>query len=223
MPTPLQTTPMLQVDNTAGPTTFNAASPFTARSFALFSASYFSAANQIRRVEIGGTPAYLAWVQAATSGPNFGRAYFFVAENLAGGSTAINVEFTGGSDNYVTGTVVEYAAGLIAGVGSVVGASGSSAAPAVTLSPIQGYCHLHALMMNNSGSAACAISGPGGAYTDTFTEQNDSIHTAGRHSWVENTSLGAKTATFAQNSGAWAAIMLELRLAFKPLMGQACL
>lgn len=214
MPTPNNVSATLQVDADTTSETFALGYTAVARSVGIFVASYYSSASTMSSVTFGGTAMTLIQMQAATSGTATGRVYAWIAPNVAGSDNNLVVSYSGGSDNYVTGVAYQYLNGVLrpSPLGLVVGASGSSAAPSVVLPSSKQKKQLHGVMMNNSGNAACAITGPTG-WNVNFTENNDSIHTAGSAAWLESNQKTSTTVTWAQVSGAWAALAFELYLA----------
>lgn len=214
MPTPNNVSALLQVDADTTSETFALGYTAVAQAVGVFVASYFSSGSTISGVTFGGTAMTLVQMQAATSGTATGRAYAWIAAGIAGSNNNLVVSYSGGSDNYVSGVAYQYLNGVLrpSPLGRVVGASGSSAAPSVTLPSSKQKKQLHGVMMNNSGSASCNITGPT-SWNVNFTENNDSVHTAGSAAWLESNKQTAQAVTWAQTSGAWAALAFELYMA----------
>lgn len=217
MASPLNSSGLLQVDADTTSETFNAGFTFTAGRDAFLNVAHFaSAGNTIASVAIGGTAATRDVRADGTSGD--AHAEIWRAQNIAGGTASVVVTYTGGSDNYVSGSVEEYAAGVFVNPaldsGTENTATGNSTAPSATtaISTSQADTQIIGVFVTGTSVVNNGITGPTSG-TQTWVEQNSSAHEGGAGGYRTESSTGSKSMTFAMTSGLWAACVAAYKLA----------
>lgn len=221
MASPSNSSGLLQVDNDASGHTFNAGFTFTAGRDAVVTFAHFaSAAYVIATVTVGGTAATLV---SRTTGSN-NKAEIWLVQGMAGGTSDIVLTYSNGTDHYISGSVDEYAAGVLSAsaldTATPNSANGSSATPAVSTAATtsQASTMIYAVVVPDAGSSNNGLTGPTG-WTVTFTEQDSNTHEGGRGARIEETSAGVKTATFGMNSNPWYACIAAFKLAASGVSG----
>lgn len=213
MTAPLNTSPLLQVDNSATDTiSLDAGFTFTAGRDAIFTFAHYADNNDaITSVTIGGTAATLIKRQASGTS-NFIEEW--AVTNMAGGTANIVLSSGVAGGHYISGAVTEWTGGLLQlDAGTPNGASGTSAAPAAStaISTSTAASIISAACSPVTGISDNGLSGPTG-YTVLFTEQNSLDHQAGRAAWKEESTTGTKAATFGMTSGPWIAIISAYKI-----------
>ena len=134
------------------------------------------------------------------------------------GTASVVVTYTGGSDNYVSGSVEEYAAGVFVNPaldsGTENTATGNSTAPSATtaISTSQADTQIIGVFVTGTSVVNNGITGPTSG-TQTWVEQNSSAHEGGAGGYRTESSTGSKSMTFAMTSGEWAACIAAYKLA----------
>jgi len=214
--TPLNTSNLLQVDATAGPTTFNAATigfSLTAGRDVIFTMGAYSTTAHVSAVTIGGTAA----TRDVRVTSNANNAEVWHAFNIAGSDTNVVVTFSGASDNYVSGKIQEYASGTFSGVDTacVNTATGTSAAPAVTMAAatVQANEIVIAAAAADTGSGSIGYTAATSGYTSIFVEQNGSAHANGASSCKEETGIVTESASWTTGASVnWMAAIVGYKL-----------
>lgn len=217
MASPANSSALLQVDNDAGGVTFNAGFTFTAGRDAILLLNHFATGQTITGVTIGGTTAVLdVALDKFLTSDNSARIYR--AQNITGGTSDVVITVSGGTDHYISGSVHEWASGVLVSpavdTGTSNTATGTSATPSVSTAATtsQASTVIYALLCPSTGVTNNNITGPTG-WNVMWTEQNTSAHEGGRGAWIEETTTGTKTATFGMTSGDWGCSIIAYKLA----------
>lgn len=216
MPTPVNSSGKLQVDNVSATQTLNAGFTFTAGrdAFASF-AHYATGGATIASVTIGGTAATRD-IRATTGGQV--NTEIWRAQNIVGGTSDVVIAFTGGTDHYFSLSVEEYAAGVFINPaldsGTENSASGNSTSPGATtaISTSQADTHVYGAFSTNTGSSNNNITGPTSG-TSAWVEQNSSAHQGGAGGYRTESSTGSKSMGWTMDSGQWVAVVAAYKLA----------
>jgi len=216
MTAPLNTSNLLQVDATAGPTTFNSTAigfSLTAGRDVIFTMGAYSTTAHVSAVTIGGTAA----TRDVRVTSNANNAEVWHAFNIAGSNTDVVVTYTGASDNYISGKIQEYASGTFSGVDTacVNTATGTSAAPAVTMATATAQASeiVIAAAAADTGSGSIGYTDATTGYTAIFTEQNGSAHANGASSYKEETGVVTESASWTTGASVnWMAAIVGYKL-----------
>lgn len=210
MPAPLNKSALLQVANDTTSETFLVGFAFSAGRTAIATFNHFSTTGQIASVTIGGTAATRRY--QAVSGTTRGE--LWEAAAIAGGTNQVVVTYSAGTDNFVTGSVEEWAPGLTFITSNT--ATGTSATPLVqALDITQTHTLVYASAVPTTGATNNAHSGPS-AWERAWIEQNNSTVQGGVSAFITETNAGTKTAAFGINSQAWAAGIAVFSVAGAP-------
>lgn len=218
MAAPLNSSALLQIDAASVSTTFAAGFTFTAGRHAIFQCGHFSTSGVITGVTIGGTAATLD--SRGISGST--RADIWRANNIAGGTNQAVVTYTGGTDNYVSGGVQEWAAGdgMTLDAGTPGNASGTSAAPSASTAATTSQANTVSIGVVAPNTAVSnGLTDPVG-WTQTFIEQNSAAHQSGAGEYKTETLAGVKTVTWGMTSGAWATAIASYKVSGPTITAQ---
>lgn len=212
MAAPTNTSGLLQVDNDTTSETFNAGFTFTAGRDAIVTLVHFGSTQTVSAVSVSGTAA----TRDVHSDDGSNQCAIWRAQNITGGNANVVVTYSGGSDNYVSGSVDEWAAGVFVNpaldTGTANTANAASATPSVsTLATTSQDATVIYGVMVGPGQTNNGISGPSG-WTVGWVEQNGNTHQSGSGAWKEETAAGVKTATWAMTSGVWRAGIVAYKL-----------
>jgi len=206
-PTPSNISNKLQVDGFATDKTFNSTeigfSISAGKDYIFVCAHYVSGGADLNGVTIGGSAASLG--EKVSQGESNVASWY--VRNCAGSDTDVVVDFGAGSDNYLTGVLIEFPSGTL--VASPVNASGnnqatasvglaaSTSAPTTTNNVIT----IGAIGCNNSGSDM-GYTGPSeSGFTLAVSEVNSSAHQSIRANYkIGESSTGTKTVTYSSNA-----------------------
>lgn len=219
MASPSNSSGLLQVDNDGGGgVTLIAPFEFTAGRSAVFTLGHFATSQTITGVTIGGTAAVLDASSNKFQTTN-SSVRIYRAANMVGRTDEIVITYSGGTDNYISGSVEEWDGLLTVLSGTPNSAEAFSVSPAVSTGADVGITGaiVYAAMAPGDSNAAQGIGGPAG-WNATWTEQNNSSHQSGRGAWIEEGTSGVKTAPFTRSaSNPWGAAIVAYELVTTPL------
>lgn len=197
MASPTNSSGLLQVDNDGGGgAVVSAGFTFAAGRDAVLTLSHYGTSTTITGITIGGTAAVLdASRNKFQSSEQSVRIYS--AHDMVGGTDEVVFTYSGGSDHYISFSVEEWAEPLTVNADTPGGAESFSNTPAASTSAATTVPStlVYAVVGVTDNGAAQGLTGPTG-WNSVWTEQNNSIHSAGRGAWIEETTTGVKTGTF---------------------------
>lgn len=214
MATPTNTSGLLQSEGVSS-TSMNVGFTGTAGRQAILKVVHYEdvATNLITAVTFTGTSGSRL-VRVDPGSNNQAEIWFF--DNITGGSQNISFTYGGGSQNYISFSIEEYAAGTFPSSPTDAGtpntATGTSTAPSVAtaVTTSQANTHIAACVVVNGSVANANLVEPAG-YTRTFRENDSTSHEGGIGAYKTETSAGIKTATFSSASIAWCACIVALK------------
>lgn len=174
---------------------------------------HYSATATITGVTVNGTAATLD--AGATSAQT--RAQIWRVNSQTGGSSVV-ITYSGGSDNYVTASVIELqgAAATPLDAGTPNTATGTGNVPAVTTGATtsQNDTITIAVVIDSAFTANPTFSAPTGWTGTLHTENAGGVHVTGCAAYNVETTTGSKTATFgAANTPTWACAIASYKKA----------
>lgn len=196
MASPLNASGELQANNVGTSSTFNAGFTFTAGRDAIFSATHYQGtAGLITSVTIGGT--------AATRDLRIGadannRCEIWRATNIAGGTTDVVVNYSTASDNYITASCEEWAAGMFPALSFSNTNNGTSTTPNGSFITDIANVVLYSAF-NNASVDLASLTEPSG-YTVGFEELLVTGVEGGGAAYFSDSAAGSKTATWTANT-----------------------
>lgn len=204
MATPTNVSGLLHANNAATSSTLSAGFTFAAGRHAVLQIVHYTDAARISGVTIGGSAAVLA--KRTLAGSNSSEIWY--ANSIAGGNDSVVITYGGGTDNFISGGVSEWAAadGLTFEAASANSATGSSATPSVTTaaSTVATNTVTFATLVCDTSTTNNGLSAPSG-WTQSFVSQDSSVDEGGCGAWKSETSAGFKTATFGMTAGSYGA------------------
>lgn len=197
----IQTSGKKQGDSVSSPFTYNAAANFTPGNDVVIAVSHFAtSSNRITGITASGTAATkVVDVTDSTSGLNHFE--IWIAKNVAGGSTAVQLTSTSGT-NYYSLSFEEWTgvSGSTEDTDGTTAQTTSSAPSATTAAGISAAGSLIYAGFTDYIGTSWTSSTPPSGYTETFEETDGTVHEAGSAAYKIRTTTGTETATFATGS-----------------------